>query len=165
MRLFVLPVLLLLSLLCSPCSAAPLKGQPAPPFQLTAASGESLSLSSYRGSVLILDFFAPWCAPCRLAIPHLLELQRTQGGQGLKVLGLTTDELTDKKLIKFMKELKITYPVASASDSVQRDYGVRSLPLLYVIDKKGRVAGVFNGFNSTVTAALDGLVKSLLAEK
>ena len=66
--------------------ALPQKGQPAPPFQVTSTSGQKIVNANYRGYVLLLDFFASWCGPCRESTPALVKLTRKYGGQGFQVL-------------------------------------------------------------------------------
>ena len=146
-------------------SAIAKKGEPAPPLKITSTSGQQITLANYKGHVLLLDFFATWCAPCRDSIPRLIDLNRRYGKQGLQVLGLSADEEGDRALDSFISEHKITYPVALAGEAVIDDYGLRSVPTLYVIDKKGRVAEKFQGYNEAMEKSLETLIKKLLAEK
>ncbi len=149
----------------SPLQAAARAGQPAPAFKVTTTSGQSVSLGNYRGYVLVLDFFATWCQPCRESIPHLIDLNRTYGKQGLQVLGLSADEDAEKMVKNFASEQKINYPVALAGETTLADYGVRSVPVMIVIDKKGKVAEVYRGFSPEIGRSSDKLIKKLLAEK
>jgi thiol-disulfide isomerase/thioredoxin len=72
--------------------ALPVKGQVAPPFQVVTTSGQKLSLANYRGSVLVIEFFATWCGGCKDSLPHLANLQKQFGGQGLHILGLNVGQ-------------------------------------------------------------------------
>jgi peroxiredoxin len=146
-------------------NAAPRAGQPAPNFKVITTSGQPVSLENYRGYVLVLDFFATWCHPCRDSIPHLIEMNRKFGKQGLQVLGMSADEDGERVVKTFADEYRITYPIALAGESTLVDYGVRSVPVMFIIDKKGKVAEVFRGFTGEVGRSTEQLIKKLLAEK
>jgi peroxiredoxin len=145
--------------------AAPRIGQDAPNFKVSTTSGQQVSLENYRGRVLVLDFFATWCQPCRISIPHLVEMHRKYGRQGLNVLGMSADEDGEKAVKTFADKYRITYPIALAGESTMADFGVRSVPVMIVIDKRGRVAEVFRGFTDEVARSSEQLIKKLLAEK
>lgn len=145
--------------------AAPRAGQPAPNFKVVTTSGQPVSLENYRGYVLVMDFFATWCQPCRESIPHLVEMNRKYGKQGLQVLGMSADDDGERLVKAFADKQRITYPIALAGESTLVDYGVRSVPVMYIIDKKGRVAEVFRGFTDEVGRSTEQLIKKLLAEK
>jgi len=145
--------------------AAPRSGQPAPNFKVNTTSGQQVSLENYRGHVLVVDFFATWCQPCRASIPHLVEMNRKYGKQGLSVLGMSADEDGERAVKAFTIQNRITYPVALAGESTLADFGVRSVPVMFVIDKKGRVAEVFRGFTDDVARSTEQLIKKLLAER
>lgn len=146
-------------------SAAPKAGQAAPEFNVTTLAGQSVSLENYRGKVLAVDFFATWCKPCQASIPHLNELSRNYGKQGFHVLGMSADEDGEKGVKIFAERLGITYPVAMAGEAVLAAFGVRSVPVLIVLDRKGKVAEVFRGYGPEVGRASEQLIKKLLAEK
>jgi len=145
--------------------AAPRSGQAAPNFKVSTIAGQQVSLDSYRGRVLVLDFWATWCQPCRLSIPHLVEMDRKYGKQGLQVLGMSADEDGEREVKAFADKNRMSYPIALAGESTLADYGVRSVPVMFVIDKKGRVAEVFRGFSDEVARSSEQLIKKLLAEK
>jgi peroxiredoxin len=145
--------------------AAPRSGQIAPDFKVITTSGQQVSLENYRGRVLVLDFFATWCQPCRASITHLAEMNRKYGQHGLYVLGMSADEDGERVVKAFADKNRITYPVALAGESTLTDYGVRSVPVMFVIDKKGRVAEVFRGSTDEVNRSTEQLIKKLLAEK
>ncbi len=146
-----------------PAAAILQKGQSAPPLEGTTLSGERLTLASYRGQVLIVDFFATWCGPCKNSIPHLVSLKEKYGRQGAQVLGLAVDD-TPKALREFIGARKINYPVAQSSEELETEYGVRSLPTLFVINKKGVVAGRFQGISDQTMRQVEELIKKSLAE-
>ncbi|HIJ86096.1 MAG TPA: TlpA family protein disulfide reductase [Desulfuromonadales bacterium] len=145
--------------------AAPRIGQPSPNFKVTATSGQTISQENFRGHVLILDFFATWCQPCRQSIPHLVEMNRKYGKQGLFVLGLSVDEGGERQVKAFTEELRVNYPLALAGDSTTIDFGIRSVPVMYVIDKKGNIVEVYRGYSNEMARSLESSIKRLLAEK
>jgi len=163
----VIPAAAVALVLAMPLSAHAIlgKGDPAPPIKVVTTASQNVTLANYKGYVLVMDFFATWCSPCRKSIPHLVALNGKYNKQGLQILGLSADEEVDKDAVKeFMAEKKITYPVAMASEDLLADYGVRSLPTLFVINKKGVVVEKYQGFNDEIAGSMEALVKKLLAE-
>jgi len=148
-----------------PVDAAPRPGQPAPNFKVISTTGQTISQENYRGHVLILDFFATWCQPCRQSIPHLVEMNRKYGRQGLQILGLSVGEDGERAVKAFTEEFRVNYPLALAGESTTADFGVRSVPIMYLIDKKGRIAEVFRGYSNEKAQSVEQLIKRLLAEK
>lgn len=144
--------------------AVAIKGASAPPINVWSTSGQNITLANYKGRVLVMDFFATWCAPCRLSIPHLIDLNNRYNKQGLQILGLSLDEGSDKIVKAFIADKKINYPVAMANEEIYDDYGLRSLPTLFVVNKKGVIVEKYNGFNDEVAKSLEALIKKLLAE-
>ncbi len=148
-----------------PVDAAPQLGQPVPHFMVTSTSGQSISQDNYRGHVLILEFFSTFCPPCRRSIPHLVELNRHYGKQGLQVLGLCIDEDGDWLVKRLADELRVNYPLAVAGDSTIADFNGRSVPVMYLIDKKGNIAEVYRGYTEEIGRSVEQSIKRLLAEK
>src|SRR6266567_5261016 len=142
-----------------PASAMIRKGDPAPPFKVVSTSGQSIALANYKGYVLVLDFFATWCPPCREAIPHLVELNGKYNKQGLQVLGLSADEDGEKVVREFVAEKRITYPVALASESLMTDYGLRSIPTMFIINKKGVIVEKYMGFSDEMARSMETIIK------
>jgi len=121
------------------------------------------SIGAMRGRVVLLDFWATWCAPCRVAIPKLDAMQARYGAQGLTVLGVSTEDAGDVAL--FAQRMVMRYGVGVDKHAqTTRTYGVGSLPTLVVIDKRGVVRDVAIGFDSGGDQRLDATVRSLLAE-
>lgn len=140
------------------------KGEPAPAIKLVTTAGQPLSLANYRGYVLLMDFFATWCIPCREAIPHLNALNTKFGKQGLQVLGISVDEGGERMVKNFLLDKKVNYPVAIAGEDMQADYGLRSIPTLYLINKKGVVVDRFQGYSDQTARMIEDSIKKLLAE-
>jgi thiol-disulfide isomerase/thioredoxin len=121
------------------------------------------SLSSLRGKVVVLDFWATWCGPCRLLAPKLSALQGRYGAQGLRVVGVTTDAA--EKAALFAQRVNMRYPVAvDPKGETSRAYDVSALPTLFVIDKRGVVRDVAVGYDEGREAQIEALLKELLAE-
>ena len=154
-----------LLLFTQPAAAILQKGDPAPPIKLTTTSGQPITLNNYKGYVLVMDFFATWCIPCKESIPHMNNLNRKYGKQGLQILGMSVDDEADKLLLKsFVSEKNVTYPVALANEDLQADYGLRSVPTLFIISKKGIVAEKYMGYNDEIAKSIEAAIKRLLAE-
>lgn len=149
--------------LATTAEAALKKGEPAPPIKVTTTSGQPVTLANYKGYVLLIDFFASWCHPCEKSIPHLIELNKKYGKQGLQILGLSLDE-DSYDLIDFIKPKKLNYPVALADEDLQEKYGLRSIPTMVIVDKKGNVVEQIMGLNDEVIHSLELTVKKLVSE-
>jgi cytochrome c biogenesis protein CcmG/thiol:disulfide interchange protein DsbE len=138
-------------------------GPTAPDFSLKDLSGQTVTLEQYRGKVVLLDFWATWCPPCRMTIPMLIKLQDKYRDDGLVILGISIDDpqqITDKDLRYFIKINKINYPVLRYNQKVMKDYfeGERvSIPTMFVVDRNGKIRDMIVGY------APDPLKKSLAA--
>jgi thiol-disulfide isomerase/thioredoxin len=121
------------------------------------------SISALRGRVILLDFWATWCAPCRVIVPKLSALQARYGAQGLSVLGVSTEEAAEVAM--FAQRTAMRYAVAvDRRAETTRSYGVVSLPTLVVIDKRGVVRDVAIGYDPAEDARLEATVRALLGE-
>ncbi len=130
---------------------------------VTAPAGAPQSLASLKGRVVVMDFWASWCGPCKLLAPRLSALRDRLGAQGLTVVGVTTDDA--QKAAEFANKHDMRYPtVLDTSADTSKSYGVGALPTMIVVDKRGVVREVFVGFDPTGDAKLETLVKTLLAE-
>lgn len=111
----------------------------APDFSLEGVNGQPLNLSALKGKVVLLDFWATWCVPCRSEIPHFVVFQNKYGPQGLQVVGISMDD-GPKPVRQFYDEMKMNYPVALGNESVAQSYGgVLGLPITFLIDRDGRI--------------------------
>jgi thiol-disulfide isomerase/thioredoxin len=123
-----------------------------------------LSLASLKGKMVILDFWATWCGPCRMEIPGLVEIYEKYHSKGLEIIGLSTegqDGHPQEYFDKFIAGNRINYPLGLASLETLREYGVRNIPATYFIDKQGKIAISFVGTRSgdDLTAAVEALFK------
>jgi thiol-disulfide isomerase/thioredoxin len=112
---------------------------PAPGFELKALDGKDLKLDDYHGKVILLNFWATWCGPCRAEIPALIALQK-QYKDRLQVIGLAVDEDDESLLQKFVASEAINYPVAISPPEIRIAYGgIAALPTVFVINSEGRI--------------------------
>ena len=112
---------------------------PAPQVELSSLDGRRLKLSSFRGRVVLLNFWATWCAPCRTEIPELNGLQHDLEASGLTVVGVSWDDSADS-VREFQKEIPQDYTVLLGGENIQDKFaGIRSLPTTYIIDREGNV--------------------------
>jgi cytochrome c biogenesis protein CcmG/thiol:disulfide interchange protein DsbE len=112
----------------------------APNFALKSVKGKTVKLSDYKGKIVIIDFWATWCPPCRKGIPDLVAIQK-EFKKSVVVIGISLDgDKTIKDVPDFVKNYKINYPVVYGNDQVTIDYGgIRSIPTSFIVDKKGNV--------------------------
>lgn len=133
----------------------------APNFTLQDMNGNSVSLSDYRGKVVLLEFWATWCPPCRAAIPGLETLYKKYKDKGLVILAVSMDNSSDWEFVKsFIKDYRMTYPVLKGTEEVSALFHVRAIPLLLVLDKKGSIVKQHVGF--VYEDALEKDVQALL---
>ncbi len=120
--------------------------KPAPDFTLKDADGKTVRLADYHGKVVLLDFWATWCGPCRIEIPWFTEMERKNKDKGFAVLGVAMDDEGWKVVKPFMAELKMNYRVILGNDETAQKYGgIDALPTTFLIDKQGRIASVHVG--------------------
>ena len=124
---------------------------PYPPNYDKVSSSELISLSDYRGKVVLLDFWATWCPPCRKGIPDLVELKEKYGEKGVEIIGISLDGITrggatKDEVIPFIKEYGINYPIVEGDMNISQQYGgIRSIPTSFVIDKEGYIISYYQG--------------------
>jgi peroxiredoxin len=113
---------------------------PAPEFSLTDLQGKALTLASYKGKVLVLNFWATWCPPCRAEIPDFIEATRDLKDKGLEILGVSVDEMSMEALHEWVRNAGMNYPVAMATAKIVSDYKPGDyIPATIVIDREGRI--------------------------
>ena len=123
----------------------------APDFVLTDTQGNQVKLSDYRGKVVILDFWATWCPPCRKGIPDLIDLKKTYKDR-LAIIGISLDTDSKNDVVPFMKEYGINYKVVYGDNDVVQKYGnIQAIPTSFIIDQKGNIVTSFVGLQGIET--------------
>jgi cytochrome c biogenesis protein CcmG/thiol:disulfide interchange protein DsbE len=151
---------------------SPLEGKPAPAFTLENLQGQKVSLASYKGKAVLVNFMATWCAPCKVETPWLIKLRDQYAPQGFEVLGISTDDLDkdDKKqnaqdkadIAKFVSNMHIDYPVLIDGDSISHPYGgIDALPTSFFVDRSGKVIAAIVGLHDR--DELEANIKKALA--
>ena len=145
----------------APQYLSPLQGKPAPEFALEDLSGKKVSLASYQGKAVLINFWATWCAPCKIETPWLIELRNKYAGEGFEIIGISTegDDLKkddkagwaqDKAAIgKFVEQEHVPYPMLVDGDSISQEYGgLDAMPTSFFVDRKGTVVAAQMGLTS-----------------
>ncbi len=135
----------------------------APNFRLTGNDGKVYELSQMQGKVVLVNFWATWCPPCRAEIPDFIDVYKRYKDKGFEIVGIALDEEGWNPVRKFMSKAGINYPVVLGNAEVMRAYGgIQSIPTSFLIDKKGNIAAKRIGILRK--AELEEAVKKLLAE-
>ena len=143
--------------------AAICQTEKAPALELKDLRGRRLRLSDYRGKVVLLNFWATWCPPCRAEIPDLVRYQREYGGRGLQVIGVTYPPERRARVRAFTRSMKVNYPVALGTRADKALFTAdETLPLTVVIDREGRVRDLIVGI--LLPEEFDEKVKPLLRQ-
>jgi cytochrome c biogenesis protein CcmG/thiol:disulfide interchange protein DsbE len=134
----------------------------APPFELNDLEGRPVSLAGAKGKIVLLNFWATWCGPCRAEIPDLVDLQKRYADK-LEIIALATDEDDPDEVRRFVMKSGINYRVAMTSDEVRRSYGgIAALPTSFVIDPQGKVVQKHVGLNDPAIYELE--LKAMLGQ-
>lgn len=128
-------------------------GDKAPNFTLENMQGEKVSLSDYEGKVVLIDFWATWCPPCREEIPHFNELYEEYKDQGLEVLGVSLDRGGKPTINKFLESTAVVYPIILGNNEISGKFQEfvspderNAIPFTFIVDRKGEIAEVFVGY-------------------
>jgi cytochrome c biogenesis protein CcmG/thiol:disulfide interchange protein DsbE len=158
----------------TPEFVSPLKDKPAPSFTLEDLSGKKVSLASYKGKALLINFWATWCGPCKIETPWLIQLRDKYASQGFEVLGIDSEgddakpgsDIWNKDqaaIAKFAQQEKVPYPVLVDGDSISEPYGgLEDLPTSFYVDRKGTVIVAQVGINSE--SDIEANIKKALGE-
>ncbi len=132
----------------------------APNFTLEDMAGNAVSLKELKGKVVMLDFWATWCPPCRASIPGLERLHKTYGPKGLVVLAISLDQGDWDSVKSFLTEYGVTYTVLKGTETVADTYLVRSIPMIVMVDKEGNLRKRLIGYG--VEDEVEQVIKTLL---
>jgi thiol-disulfide isomerase/thioredoxin len=137
----------------------------APDFTLKTLDGQEITLSQLKGKVVLLDFWATWCGPCRESTPHLIQLYKTHEKDGFELIGMSVDKGDDRVVRNFVHSMDIPYPIVIAPEELVKDYRVTGIPTTFLIDKEGKIRERTAGFNSTIAQQMTAKIADLISEK
>ncbi|MDA8157048.1 MAG: TlpA disulfide reductase family protein [Actinomycetota bacterium] len=142
----------------------PVIGAIAPDFTLPGVDGRTYTLSKLRGKVVLVDFWATWCPPCRESIPELMKLAAQYKGKPFVILGISVDEGNDvlSQIKKFWRQNKVNYVFLAGNDALENTYQIDSIPASFLVAKDGRIAQRFFGFSPDIFPILQGDINQLL---
>jgi peroxiredoxin len=123
------------------CAAQPEKRQKAPNFSLQTQNGKVIELSKLKGKVVLVNFWATWCPPCRAEIPDFIEVYNMYKSKGFEIVGIALDEDGWSKVAPYIEKIKMNYPVVLGSAKVVQQYGgIEAIPTTFIVDKNGYIA-------------------------
>jgi thiol-disulfide isomerase/thioredoxin len=137
----------------------------APDFTLKSFDGREITLSQLKGKVVLLDFWATWCGPCKESIPHLIQLHKNYRESGFELVGMSVDKGDGEAVRRFVQSMDIPYPVVMAPENVVRSYRVTGIPATFLIDKQGKIREKVVGFSGSIAKQLNTRVADLTSEK
>jgi len=138
--------------------------QAAPDFVLKDVNGKDVKLSDFKGKIVVLNFWATWCGPCRKEIPDFIELQEEYGKEGLQFIGIALDQEGAAKVKPFVDKNKISYPILIGNNDIADKYGgMNAIPVTFLIDRKGMIRGHYIGMRQK--SDLESMLVALLREK
>jgi thiol-disulfide isomerase/thioredoxin len=139
---------------------SPLLNHPAPPFARTALTSERIVLSSLHGRVVLLNFWATWCAPCQVEMPRFVAWEDKYKAEGLSIVGVSMDDSAET-VHSFLRRKKLNYPVVMGDEKLGLAYGgILGLPVTYLIDRHGVIRARFQG--DTDLDAMENALRRLL---
>jgi len=162
LQIMVIIVLSLALCACSPSGSRP--GQPAVDITLKDLDGKTVNLAGFKGRVVMLNFFATWCPPCKVEIPDFIELQNEHGPAGLSIVGISLDQKGVESVKEFKRDFRINYPILYAGNQAQKIVdgvgGFRGIPTTVIINREGKIVKKFTGLIKK--EAWEKEIKSLL---
>jgi thiol-disulfide isomerase/thioredoxin len=151
--------------IASAASVAPLaSGTPAPAFQLGSADGRAVDLAGLKGKVVMINFWASWCGPCRKEMPILEQLNKQYRGKGLTLIGVNV-EPDSKAAMNWLKETPVSFPILFDTDSkVSKLYQVAGMPNTVILDRKGTVRYIHRGYQAGAENEYLDQIRQLIRE-
>jgi peroxiredoxin len=160
----ILPGIILAIFAASSLASSTLEGQSAPDFVLKSSTGNNLRLSEYRGDVVMINFWATWCGPCRQEMPLLDDLYGRYERVGFTLLGVNIDD-DSRRAMKMIEELGVKFPVLfDESKDVSKLYAVEAMPVTVLVDREGMVRHVHHGYKPGYEEKYLTEIRSLLRE-
>ncbi len=160
----ILPGIILAIFAASSLASSSLEGQAAPDFVLKSSGGENLRLSEYRGDVVMINFWATWCGPCRQEMPLLDDLYNRYERVGFILLGVNIDD-DSRRAMKMIDELGVSFPVLfDESKEVSKLYAVSAMPVTILVDREGTVRHVHHGYKPGYEEKYLNEIRALLRE-
>ena len=150
----------LLSVSCTREEKAAVTGTLAPNFTLKDLDGKKVTLRDLKGKVVLLEFWATWCPPCRVSIPVIEKIYTNYRGKGLAILGISLDGGDWDSVKTFASEFGMSYPILQGDDDVSQKYMVRTIPLFVLLDREGNIRHRFLGAGNE--EAIEKEIKALL---
>lgn len=150
---------------CAPEESKPVVLKDAPDFTLKTITGEKVSMTDLKGSIVLVDFWATWCGPCRSTIPELVRLQDKYGKNGVVILGISLDKTSqadDSQLQRFTEKYQINYQVMRGDHDIMRKFvgdGISSIPVMCVVNREGKIVETIVGVSE---GKLEKTIKYLL---
>lgn len=134
-------------------------------FGLSTIDGGYITLKEFKGKVVLLDFWAEWCGPCKRATPIMVSLYNEYKDKGFVAIGMNLDDESDfDKVIDYIKQSKINYPITIKGFNVAQKYGIKGIPRFFLIDKDGKIALSIEGAVPTLESDLKSSIEFLLKE-
>jgi peroxiredoxin len=160
----ILPGIILAIFAASSLASSSLEGQSAPDFVLKSSTGNNMRLSEYRGDVVMINFWATWCGPCRQEMPLLDDLYGRYQRVGFTLLGVNIDD-DSRRAMKMIDELGVSFPVLfDESKDVSKLYAVEAMPVTVLVDREGTVRHVHHGYKPGYEEKYLTEIRALLRE-
>ena len=138
------------------------RSQPAPQFVLANLEGKQVGLKDFANKVIVVDFWATWCGPCREEIPQLNKLYENYRGKGFEIVGISMDTDDPDSIKRFARDLRMEYTVVIGNDNVAQDFGgVMGLPTKFIIDRKGNIVKKFTGYHPSIMQEIEETIRQL----
>jgi peroxiredoxin len=143
---------------------AQMKGGTAPDFTLQSLDGKTIRLSDFRGKAVVLNFWATWCAPCKIEMPWFVDLQKQYGPAGVQFLGIAMDDASTKEIAEFAQSVNVNYPILIGKEAVGDAYGgVQFLPETFYLDRDGKI--VDKAFGLKGRGEIEDDIKKILGQR
>ena len=152
------------SLLATPVGAGDASG-PAAPFSLKARTGQAVALGDLKGQVVLINFWATWCGPCRKEMPLLEKIQKKYAPLGFTMLGVNVEEDT-RMMDAFLKDVPVSFPILlDPVNGVSKLYNVSAMPSTVIVDRKGNVRFIHQGYQPGDESKYQDLIRQLIRER